>query len=67
MVDAVRINKELKEVALVIANQHQYMLIGFVNLACYFFMRLQIWLRNLFNIAKHLQGIWLGTEQYFIK
>jgi len=42
MVDAVRINKELKEVALVIANQHQYMLIGFVNLACYFFMRLQI-------------------------
>lgn len=42
MVDTVQINKELKEVTLIIANQHQCMLIGFVNLACYIFMRLQI-------------------------
>lgn len=42
MVDAVQINKELKEVTLIIANQHQYMLIGFVNLVCYIFMILQV-------------------------
>lgn len=65
MVDTVQINKELKEVTLIVANQHQYMLIKFVNIACYIFMKLKIWLKNLFNIVRHLQGIWFGTEQYF--
>lgn len=41
MVATFQINKELKEVTLIVANQHQYMLIKFVNIACYFFMKLK--------------------------
>lgn len=42
MVDTVQINKELKEVTLIVANQHQYMLTKFVNITCYIFMKLKI-------------------------
>lgn len=42
MGDTVQINEELKEVTLIVANQHQYMLIKFVNIACYIFMKLKI-------------------------
>lgn len=41
MVDTVQINEELKEVTLIVANQCQYMLINFVNIACYIFMKLK--------------------------
>lgn len=41
MVDTVQINEELKEVTLIVANQRQYMLINFVNIACYIFMKLK--------------------------
>lgn len=42
MVDTAEINKELREVTLIVANQRQYMLIKFVNIACYIFMKLKI-------------------------
>lgn len=41
MVVTVQINKELKEVTLIVANQHQYMLIKFVNISCFIFMKLK--------------------------
>lgn len=41
MVVRVQINKELKEVTLIVANQHQYLLIKFVNISCFIFMKLK--------------------------